>query len=107
MCSCNTCRATPPIMGRRWNFTTDVIGADTQGINVHDMCNAIAVKNGGNTDCKFNGEIIPAGGSKGISMHAGDEYAGRIDISFTVPAGLIDPPVNLAYLTQIFYTQGL
>jgi hypothetical protein len=76
----------------------------TKSVVVESPLNGYTVYNGGNTNCWLNGSLIVPGASKSIGGNVGEIFTGNIDLMFSVPAGLTDPPVNSATVTQKWYT---
>ena len=68
-------------------------------------CNAVSVKNAGTTMVFWNGEPLVPGESKSVGGNEGEEYVGRIDLTFGAAAV---PPATVAtpsvWVTQKFYT---
>lgn len=75
----------------------------TRNVVVESPLNGYTVYNNGNTNIWLNGTIILPGASKSIGGNYGEIYRGRIDLIFRIPAGLSDPPVNEAIVTQKWY----
>jgi hypothetical protein len=85
-----------------YNFKTDVFAGPTQ-IDLDPLCNAIIIKNAGNTNLIFQGDIMIPGESKAIGGNRMEILRGRIDLGFTLPVPAPPVPQNLAFITQKFY----
>lgn len=86
----------------RYNFSTNVYTAQSE-IVLDPLCNGISVKNGGNTNLIFQGDVLVPGESKSIGGNRKEILQGRVDISFALPTPAPGTPNNVAFVTQKFY----
>jgi hypothetical protein len=88
-----------------WNESTQQY-TQAQSVPVDQWCNGWVAKNAGTTILIVNGDPLVPGESKHFDGNLGEIYEGRIDLQFKIQT---PPPVtivNLAILTQKFYTGG-
>lgn len=67
--------------------------------------NAWAVHNTGNTIVLVNDDPLMPGDSKSIGGNLGEIFMGRIYITFQIPSPAPSPIINMATVTQKYYTK--
>lgn len=94
------------ILGQKYNITVNPYNSSQEIMRV-ERCFAYSFTNIGDTIARVNGQVIfPSltpltvlGDSRGVSGHEGDEYKGKIVLSFDVPLG-VNPLIEIA---QLYY----
>ena len=72
-------------------------------VNVDKYCNGFVIKNAGNTNINYDGEILIPRESVSVGGNLGEIYEGRIDLFFEMPSPAPPTPINLAIVTQKVY----
>jgi hypothetical protein len=89
---------------RKYNISKRLITPQNSGqITIGDKVNAFSVKNAGTTLVIFNREELQPQESQSIGGNEGEEYVGRVDISFQTQ---VPPPltiINRCWLTIKYY----
>lgn len=91
---------------RKYNTFVQQYG-EARDVVVDPLCNGFSLFNDGNTIVNLNDEPVYPFTSKTVGGNEGEVYIGQIRIKFTIPATLVDPPVNSAWITQKFYLKEI
>ncbi len=88
----------------RYNTIKKIFTANGS-VNVDRYCNGFVIKNNGNTNINYDGEILIPEESISVGGNYGEIYEGRIDLFFVLPSPAPITPVNLAIVTQKVYVK--
>lgn len=70
---------------------------------IDPYCNGITIKNSGNTNVIFQGDLLAPGESKFIGGNRAEVYIGRIDLNFALPTPAPVTPQNSCTVTVKYY----